>query len=357
MIRPVVCALSACALVAIAAATQAAPTPPPPVALAYDEIVRMVIAPATPPPPGSFQPDYKLAMGEGGTVASQPQEKPKPKHRGFGNILGSVLSGENPAEAVADNAIADRVDAMAADALGASVAALRQFQNGHVTRYTYYLAKGWVREDDPVAKTATISKCNEHQFISLDLAKKTYRISDTRPKACANTPPPSAPHRTEIRNEEAGTADLTLKATGANLGPKTLEGYATNGRENTFEMASTNATGSCRNGNTKMRSTTYVSSIHRPRAYCPIARIPVPRSENDVIVHGGCKPRIHGAMSGFAGVNANLLDLYTRVWFGTASTQPDQGFNTVTQRGNIAWLAQPSADPLFTIPAGFTEEK
>ena len=70
------------------------------------------------------------------------------------------------------------------------------------------------------AQTATISKYDKHQIISLDLQKKTYRTVDTSEQI--ETPPPEAPSKrashskSELseQREQPGTAvvDLTLQA-------------------------------------------------------------------------------------------------------------------------------------------------
>lgn len=351
--------LSLIAVVALGAAfammpsvpTSAAPKPTPtptPVALQYDELVRMIMPPATPPPPGVFQDDYKVAMNAGGGSGAGAQATPAPRHHGFGQMLGSVLSGNIPG---ADSG-----------AMGDAMNRMHQLQSGRVTRLTYYYSKGWVREDDPLAQTATISKCNEHQFITLDLAHKTYRIANTAPKNCNTPMMPMGPGRTTTVNEAPGTVDMTMKTTSTNLGPKTLEGIATTGHDNTFEMSMTNATGSCRNGDMQMLSTVYVSGIRKPRAFCPISARPVPQSPNDVIVRGGCKPRMHTQGAGGMSYNSEFLEMYIKMSMGGGGGEnADQpragGFSSVTERGNVAWLYRPQADPLFEVPPGFTEQK
>ena len=59
----IVSAMLAAALVGTALwQTHAGAAPKKPVALQYDEIVRMAIAPNSPPPPGAFQTDYAAIM-------------------------------------------------------------------------------------------------------------------------------------------------------------------------------------------------------------------------------------------------------------------------------------------------------
>src|SRR5271155_1691292 len=183
-----------------AAAVAATPTP---VALQYDEITRMVMPPATPPAPGSFQVDFQAIMSNAtATTASAPGSEPAsptpaPHHHGLGSLVGSIMSGTVPESNGGESSGGDQGDqgsgAMAGmGGMGGGQQMRQRMRMGTLTRLAYY--KGWIRTDDPVMQTATISKCQEHQFISLDLAKKTYRITNTQP-ACHPMPNmPTGPH-------------------------------------------------------------------------------------------------------------------------------------------------------------------
>ncbi|MEO9262474.1 MAG: hypothetical protein ABI282_00125 [Candidatus Baltobacteraceae bacterium] len=344
------------------AAPKAAVTPTP-AALQYDEISRMIADPATPPPPGSFSADYQLAMTP---PSAAPTAAPQAKHHGIGGLLAGALSG-NPVEAaagaVAENAEDNMASSMIGSAMGNMMQMMSLLRNGHVVRYTYYSSKNWVREDDPVMQTATISKCRQNQFISLNLAKETYRLSDTSPKECGPTAPSTqnVPAKTTVVNEPPGTSDLTMSSRLQGLGPKVLDGIRTTGVNDAFEMSTTNATGSCKNGDMKMTSIVYTSGINQPRAYCPLVTPKyVPSSPNEVVERGGCKPRIHMRTGGvMPGTESNRLALYMLMTLGGGATasQPKHAFSTLLERGNIAWLSKSRADPLFEIPAGFTQEK
>ena len=111
-----------------------------PAALLYDEIARSLVPPNTPPPPGSFAADYPAAA---------TSETPKPH-------------GFNPFTAVRD------MQAM-----------MKGLSAGRVTRYAFY--NGWIRREDVNAQTATIEKCDRHQYIKLDLAKRTYSMTTVTP--------------------------------------------------------------------------------------------------------------------------------------------------------------------------------
>ncbi|MBV8155900.1 MAG: hypothetical protein JOY98_15895, partial [Candidatus Eremiobacteraeota bacterium] len=74
---------------------------PTPAAFQYDEITRMIMPPATPPAPGTFQADYQA-------VASAPADQ---HHGGLNNMLGNMMG--NPGEM------------------------MEKMSRGQVTRYTY----------------------------------------------------------------------------------------------------------------------------------------------------------------------------------------------------------------------------
>ncbi|HET9030783.1 MAG TPA: hypothetical protein VFN49_11475, partial [Candidatus Aquilonibacter sp.] len=305
----------------------------------------------------------KLAMTPPSNVAEQPT--PPKRHGGLGNLLNAAM---NPMGAAVDQASENAADHMAQNmmgpAMGASMQMMNMLRNGHVVRYTYYWSKSWVREEDPVAQTATISKCRQHQFITLDLAKKTYRISDTTPKGCDTMPQQSASRSAPtVRNEAPGTVDMTVSANAKSLGPKTLDGVHTNGSNHDFQMAMTNATGSCHNGAMLMTMTSYVSGIRKPRAYCPLVTPKYVASEPGDIVRGGCKPTFKATASGnVMNRSSDFLEMYVLTSMSGGDTieqaRANAGkFNQLLERGNVAFLYRTQADPLFEIPPGFTEMK
>lgn len=327
-------ALVLAALPAFAAAPSNMKPAPKAVGLQYDQIVRMVISPATPPPPGSFSQAYQaLIAAEQGQASAQSAP---PKHHGLAGLAEAFGNAGAQMEKAA-----------------------KQMQNmmqyGTLTRIAYY--NGWVRTDDVVAQTAVIDKCRQHQAIYLDLGKKTYRIVDTSAKPdvqpCPAPQMPGTPQR-EVVNEAPGTADLSITSKQQNLGAMTLEGVPTAGSTNTIQMAMTNATGSCKNQSYGMQTTRYVSNITPPRRYCPLPKIEnVPTTPEDVVVHGGCKPKMTGSMSGAYWMHeGDKLEMYSRM--SMISGEGAGRFDAVTQRGNVTWLQKAQADALFSVPAGFT---
>jgi hypothetical protein len=350
----IVAAMLAAALVGTALwQTHAGAAPKKPVALQYDEIVRMAIAPNSPPPPGAFQTDYAAIMsGVPTTSATAAPATPTPaprRHGLFGQIAQIVTNGIPTGDESGDQGSQGGPGGgYAATAMNA----MKRMQEGSLTRLTFY--KNWLRTDDPVDRTATISKCDIHQFITLDLARKTYSIANTAPKCPpANAPRYAGPGRTTVESEAPGTGDITFKNSTANLGPKTLDGIPTIGWDRTMEYSATNATGSCTNGDFKVATLAYVSQIVPPRRFCPMPA-GVPTNPESVIVHGGCKPRMHNAIAGFGSIS-DRLEMYLKMTAGSGG-QNGGGFATVTERGNVKWYQQSQADALFSVPPGFTKQ-
>jgi hypothetical protein len=305
----------------------AAAATPTPAALQYDEINRFAIPPATPPPPGSFQEDFRVAMAE-----ARPSPPP-PRKRGFGGLLNAVVNGN-----VADQAVGEATQSML------------QLRNGRLRRYTFY--KGWIRVEDPVAQTATIEKCDRHQFVTLNLAKKTYTTSSTQ-AACPTPAMPVGRPQGRPAQEDPGTVDMTVKTTAANLGPLTIDGIATTGSNDALEMSMTNATGSCKNADMRLNVVRYVSSIAVPRPYCPLPRAMGPADMATMRDGGGCKPTFHGqtAGAGDAFSDGSRLVLYRRM-----TIAQNGGVNVLDERGNVAWLSGQQAEALFAIAPDFTQQ-
>ena len=287
--------------------TIAAAATPTPAALQYDEINRIAVAPATPPPAGSFPADYQALIAAG-------------------NVEGGGIEA-------------------------AAKKMMQRMKVGALSRYAYY--KGWIRTDDPMAQTAVIEKCQEHQYINLDLAKKTYSIATVQPPCPSSIPsmggntmgggPPQ---------QQPGTVDMTMSGTSKSLGPLTIDGIATVGSDNNVSMSMANATGSCQNGSFSMAMTKYVSQIHVPRAFCPL---PKTMSAGGMAQrNGGCQPHMHFSGSGNPMNDMDRLVMYSLM--DTANAGGRGGAAIVIERGNVKWFSGADADALFSIPPDFTKQ-
>ncbi|MBV8491408.1 MAG: hypothetical protein JO199_12855, partial [Candidatus Eremiobacteraeota bacterium] len=292
------------------AAVAATPTP---AALQYDEINRVIVPPATPPPPGSFADDFAAVIAG----ASSGGNQNAPHRGGVGGMLGAIMGGNAPG--------------------GPGGGMMSIMGPGHLQRYTYY--KGWIRTDDPVAQTATIEKCAEHQYITLNLAAKTYTITNTQPPCPSPMGPMGRPMHGESEHMAPGTVDMTIKSTNQDLGALTIDSIATTGSQGSMEMAMTNATGSCRNADMQMNVMQYTSQIVPPHPYCPL-----PKSMGNpgemMSGGGGCKPTMHAdvtSANAFEGALGRLV-IYRRMSMsggGEENGHRMAGMNMVMERGNV----------------------
>jgi hypothetical protein len=290
----------------IAAAPSPSPSPTPAgVAFQYDQITRLIAPGASAAPsPGFFQADFDAAM----RAAPDPSA----------NLFSALFSGQPK-------------------------------------RYTFYDAKGWMRIDDLINKTATIAKCDEHTLITLDLVKKTYTERDdvSHEQACpgdsiASTMPtlplPAA-------SQAPGTEDFTISTKLTNLGAQAIDGVATNGTQIRTEMSATNATGSCHNLAVTSTAVIYVADFGRPGAELTNLTPKLPAG-----MTSGCKPSVHITADAPAlNFKPNDTAMYMLITSSTSIDGRSVQIGLFTERGHVAWLSQGDAEALFAIPADFTK--
>ncbi len=282
--------------------------------LQYDEITRIVAGSATAPPAGSFDQDYQTALSSA----------PKQHHGMFASVQNAM-----------DQA--------------------RSIMTGHITRYAYY--NGWERIDDVAGQTATIAKCDQHQFITLDLAKKTYSIAPDCESVKTTAPAMSGPtsYAGTPKAEEPGTGDASITWNSTDLGPKDFDGIATTGHSSSGEFSMTNATGSCKNGDFKMSMENYISSIDIPKVKSMQAPPPMMGSfvAPSTSTSGGCRPHVSVHGSGAANYSA-MSDRLVMYSVMSGGSQQGRG-SIVTERGNVKFLSADDATALFSIPPDFSK--
>ena len=372
MIRSLTRLTGAIAIFALLSPAQPSAAPAP--GLAYDEIVRVVIN-ATPPPPGNFQND--LAAINTATAASTPTPAPKKRGIGLGSIASAVLGGGGAGAIVGaaagdlvSNAMENAMEAQLGTQFAALGATIRGFLTPHLLHYSFY--NGWERVDDVTAQTATIRKCDVGQVIMLDLAKKSYAISDpaseAAEKSAAPTAPPSRKSRGTMQSAPSapGTAALDFSATTKSLGAQRIENVATSGYDSTAAVTVTKSTGSCSDGSFSVKSKEYFAALNQPNVTsCPARRAPIPQTASELMTppqsSGGCRPTLTFHQSGPALPKAKLplYSLVTMNGSGAATPAPaasgtSGGIAFLTERGNLKTL-DASAGALFDVPAGFTK--
>jgi hypothetical protein len=362
------------AAVALASMLPATPHAASPSGLQYDEIVR-VVSGATPPPPGNFQADL-AAINSRAAVAATAAPR---RHGAFGNLgalAGAIVSGNAAGavagaatDAVAGDALDAQVDRTLAQSASAFAGALHGLSQGRLERQSFYA--GWERVDDVAAQTATITKCDLHQVIKLDLAKHTYSVYD--PSAVPADTPAGAPKSRSRQPagtpspEQPGAAVADFSTIVTPLGARKLEGLDTTGYDDTSTFAISQATGSCRNGTFAFRSKAYYSRLATPRLVCPVAAASVtrqryPQEPLNFVASGGCRPSFTAHRSGPTPPARNLSLYQTIALSGSAgvagaapgpAASPESAFVFLTERGNVHSLGPANAG-LFEIPLGFT---
>jgi len=301
--------------------------------VAYDEVVRVFVGEA-PPPPGNFAA-VLAAASEATPVATL-----LPRRRGgLAGMADAVLgSREAPTSSPGDRVLAEGA--------GGFAGLFRALEPGRVERHAFY--NGWERVDDPAAQTATIRKCDLDQVIKLDLRRRSYRVF------AADAEPPDIPARDPgTPGNAAGTVRQTVNA----LGPKTIEGSEVSGFEDRSTFALAEATGACREGSLTFTTRTYYSRLPIPRSVCPLTpqRERYPEQAVNIVASAGCRPRLLAEKAGPL-QPAGRLALYRALQFIPAGAPEagQAGYTFLTERGNLRTITAADAG-LFAIPPDFTK--
>ena len=311
--------VSCTALAAALAAGTFGPAPAATAGLAYDSVTKIKMGgDASSPQPGTFAADFD--------VASQPPKK-------HGGMFGSVLN--------------------------AAMGAQSMFQSG--TAEHHYLAGSKERTDEIAMQTATITDCAARTITTLDLAKKTYRVTSmdqptkyTAPEGPSGTPGP--------RPTDDGTkVSVVLKTT--SLGPKQLGPDPTNGYNLDMKMTSTKPNGDSQTS--EMSMTSYYSNYPNPQLVCPryvasgasqgmMAPMAAYSAVSKALESNGKDARFKVSASGPPIPSGKLSLFDVMIPKGQAGSGPSGGFTMVMERGNVRGIND--GDPAFGIPAGFTKE-
>jgi len=312
--------------------------------LAYDELMKSVMSTsgAKPEPGmyanGSFAADFQAAVNTGG---------PPKVGSGFFNMIAHAQQYAQQAQ--------------------------NMIKNGNPS--THYFLNGWERTDDPLNQTATIYRGDLKQIIHLDLAKKTYTITQMGEVSGEAPAPPAQP---QVQNApqpspQPGTAKMAITATTSGLGPKTIENQQTQGFTQTFKLAVTEATGSCKDGTFQTSMTEFVSQIPEPTLAMPSGKV-IPRKSNydpqHMSVTPGCKPTITANVKKGPTPPSGMLAMWQYMELGggmgappaaqnpqsqqAQQAQPKGSLGFVIERGNVRTLG-PNDKGLFEVPAGFTK--
>jgi len=302
--------------------------------LQYDEVTKFV-GQNDQPQPGNFAADYQAAVSAAQQQAAATNNMTQ--HHGLFSMIKNTIQ--------------------AAKTVGASI------KFGFPST-EYYLGR-LHRSDDPGTQTATIYRPDRNQIIRLNLANKTYSITDTSMQRMTEGPPPGASQQRPQGPQptpQPGSGKLDVSVSHSALGPKTIENVPTVGYAMSFKGTMSNSTGSCRDGSLQTSMTEYVSEYADPSVTVAPAAQPAFKSEAHPELAGvawGCKPKVTYHKSGSGQAPSGRLSMWTLIAIGgsAATTQGAVGgrFQTLIERGNVKTLGGGDRN-LFEIPAGFTKE-
>ena len=287
--------------------------------LAWDSVTKMVMgADASSLQPGSFDADYAAA------AAAQP-----PSQSGggiFSQFKQAMAQGQNMQQ---------------------------MMQTGIAQRH--YVAGSKERTDDVAQQTATIVDCAARTITTLDLRNKTYRV--------VSMDQASAPSTGGGRGPLSGLSDnntrVAIALTNTALGARDVSGLPANGFRSDMTITETTGSGETRTQNADMLA--YYSSYDNPSANC-----------SHWTATGG---RGAGMMAGYAQLMRALSSTGADSRFSVSQSGPPlprgklalydattfsfgaqgQGMTMVTERGNVRAIG--ADDPVFSVPAGFTQQQ
>ncbi len=229
-------------------------------------------------------------------------------------------------------------------------------QNGFASRE--YVAGSKDRIDMLAAQTAVITDCSARTITTLDFQRKTYKIvsMDQPSTSSSGGGGPSGP----AGSTAPPPSHVAITLTSAALGSRNVNGQATSGYRADMTIVETSANGETSTQNAKMLG--YYSNIARPFASCAGA---TPASGNRGIgAMMGNYAQVMRALAA-AGVDSHFSVKQSgpqlplgRLAMYDATTFVAEGRGSitfVTERGNIRPIS--AGDPVFSIPAGFTQQQ
>jgi hypothetical protein len=292
--------------------------------MAWDSVTKMSTGDAA-PQPGNFASDF--------AAASQPAASPQQRGGLFGGIAAGALAGA-----------------------GGMIAAM---QNG--TAAHNYVAGSFRRTDDVGSQTATILDCSARTLTSLDLAKKTYRVTSLdapRPSTGAGSAGAPAGRGGGTPFQDDGSK-IAIAFVTTPLGPKTIDTVPTDGYQ--FAMTTTMTKPSGESQSAQMQMTSYFSAFATPNLACSAAgaAAAVPglpamamyRQIMDAMQTSSGDPRITVTSSGPAAPTGKL-PLFTAI---TPKAQGGRGgFAMTIENGNVHQVSDTDKS-IFGVPPDFTK--
>ena len=276
---------------------------------------------STTPQPGNFATDFQ--------TASQPMNQPAQR----GGLFGAIAA-----------------------AAGAGGQMMQMMSQGFAERH--YVAGNMRRTDNLSFQSARLVDCSARTVTTMDLAKKTYRVTSL------DAPPqPGAPRgqsRGGPMQDDGSKMDIKLVNTA--LGPKTIDGVNTSGFQSNITLTVTKPSGESQSIETLM--TQYASPYAQPDEACPSSdpmaalmagggppMMSMYRQMLTAIKNPNGSPRFTVSASG-PQPPAGKLDLFLAVQPKTTGVP---GFTMISENGNIHQVSDTDKS-IFAVPADFTKE-
>jgi hypothetical protein len=287
--------------------------------LAWDSVTKIEMsADQSSLQPGSFDSDYAAA------AAAQP-----PASTGggiFAKVKQAMATGQNMQQ---------------------------MMQTGFAAHH--YIAGTKERTDDVTMQTATIIDCAARTITTLDLRNKTYRVvSMDQPQA----PSSGSGGSHSNYSDNGGRVAITISNTA--LGPLQVAGQSTNGYRSDMTITETSSTGESHTQNGNLVG--YYTSLDEPVQDCSrFAPAPSGGAPGAGMMAGyarimralastGANSRFSVKQSG-PSLPLGKLAMYDAFTFGMQG----RAATFVTERGNVRTIT--ADDPVFSIPAGFTQQQ
>lgn len=294
--------------------------------LAWDSVTKMTMSSdGATLEPGSFDDDYATAS------SVQP-----PSQSGgglFGHLKATLAMGQTFQQMMADG-FAER----------------------------HYVAGSRERTDSVAMQTATITDCVARTITTLNLRDKTYKV--------VSMDQPSTSNAGGGSNDKGGSFKdngerMAIAVTNAALGERDVGGEPTHGFRSDMTFTEINASGESHSQNANVVG--YYSGLAMPAPQCSrfgawSAGIPAPAAgvaslatatrAMRALQYAGLDKRFSLKQSGPA-LPVGRMSMWEAMTFAAGGNRG--GMTFVTERGHVRPIS--ANDPIFGIPAGFTQER
>jgi hypothetical protein len=215
----------------------------------------------------------------------------------------------------------------------------------------HYVAGSKERVDNLTMQTATITDCDARTITRLDLRQKTYVVeSMDHPSSPSGGGPGS-------RFNDSATR-IAISVTNTALGPRVVGGQPTNGYRSDATLTETSSSGETHTQNANLVG--FYSSFVNPSPGCSRPGFGMGQARMGMMANYSQLMRAFASAAADKRFNVTQsgpplpfgkLAMFDAVVFAAQG----QGVTFVNERGNVRALS--ATDPIFAIPAGFTQRQ